>query len=61
MKDRLFPAGVLRIEIVEAATGKLGWRGMASGVVTAESPKKRQKLAAKAVKRMLKHFPEATR
>jgi hypothetical protein len=57
-KDQVFPAGILQVEVLEASTGRLAWRGTALGVVTAESTKKRQKIAARAVKQMFKRYPK---
>ena len=57
-KDRLFPVGVLFVEAFEAGTERLVWRGMATGTVTSDKIKKRQKIAVKVVKQMFKQFPD---
>jgi hypothetical protein len=57
-RDQIFPAGILQVEVFEGSTGRLAWRGTAVGVVTAESIKKRQKIAARAVKQMFKRYPK---
>ena len=56
-KDQFFPAGVLRIEIFVAGMDKPAWRGLAFEVISiSDTPKKRQKIAAKAVKQLFKGF-----
>jgi hypothetical protein len=60
VRDEGFPAGVLKVEVVDAADDELAWRGMATGVFGAASPKKVASAARKAVKKMFKRFPEAS-
>ena len=56
-KDQFFPAGVLRIEIFVGGMDKPAWRGLAFEVISiSDTPKKRQKIAAKAVKQLFKGF-----
>jgi hypothetical protein len=57
-KHRHFPVGVLFVELLEAGTDRLVWRGMATGTVTSEKIKKRQKVAVRVVKKMFKQFPD---
>lgn len=57
--DANFPVGVLMIEMHETSTGRIAWRGEANGLVEGTT-KQRMKLVRKIVKRMFKHFPEAT-
>jgi len=57
-KDRLFPVGVLFVEVFEAGAQRLVWRGMATGTVTSDKIKKRQKIATRVVKKMFKQFPD---
>ncbi len=59
VKDDFFPGGVLRIEVSMASTGKVAWRGKATGVVVANKPKKRQRVATSAIKKMFKPFPKS--
>lgn len=56
--DANFPVGVLMVEIHEATSGQIAWRGEANGLVEG-SPKERMKLARKVIKRMFKHFPRS--
>jgi hypothetical protein len=57
-KDRLFPVGVLFVEIFEGGTDRVVWRGMATGTVTSEKIEKRRKVAVRVVKKMFKQFPD---
>ena len=56
-RDQFFPAGVLRIEISVRGSDELAWRGLAyEALPISDTPKKRQKLAGKAVKKLFKGF-----
>ena len=60
-KDRHFPVGVLIVEVFEADSERLVWRGMATGTVTSDKVKKRQKITVRLVKKMFKQFPYLTK
>ncbi len=55
--DEWFDGGLFKIEALEGSTGKVVWRGKAEGAVNVQSTPKRQKLAARTVKKMFKKFP----
>lgn len=52
--------GILRMDVVDAPTGRLAWRGLASDIISGDR-KKLPKLVAKIVKQLLKDFPKAGR
>jgi len=56
--DANFPVGVLMIEIHEVSTGRIAWRGEASGLVEGTT-KQRMKRVRKVVQQMFKHFPKS--
>ena len=56
--DEWFDGGLFKIEAVEGASGKIVWRGKAEGAINVQSTSKRQKLAARTVKKMFKKFPD---
>lgn len=56
IRARSFPVGVLIVEILEAESGQMVWRGEASGL-TNYPLKKIEKIIVKSVKKMFKEFP----
>ena len=52
------PIGILVVEVFDAETAQLAWRGKAVGVADFK-PKQGRKIVAKAVKRMFRDFPRA--
>ena len=57
VRERYFPVGLLRVSVLEGSTASLAWQGMATGVLTTEKLKKRQKRVARVVKKMFQQFP----
>lgn len=54
--------GTLVLDVVNAATDELAWRGTAQGVLDASmNPQQRQKLVTQAIDKMLKNFPPTPR
>jgi hypothetical protein len=50
------PIGNLMVDLVDASSGQLVWRGMASGTVSSK-PEKSEKKINKVVGKMFKDFP----
>jgi len=54
--------GTLVLDVVDAATNELAWRGTAQGVLDASmNPQQRRELVNKAIDKMLKNFPPPPR
>lgn len=60
IRAREVVVGTLRVEMTNAATGKVVWRGIASMDIDRKAnPEKREKSINKAVEKIFKNYPEA--
>lgn len=58
IRDRNFPVGMLLIEIYQAPSEEIAFRGDATGLVN-RTPKEMSKDVRKAIKKMFKYYPKA--
>lgn len=58
-RDTKYPAGVLKVDIIDAESAQLAWRGLAYGVVSTGKEQKIRKKFEKAIRRMFGEFPVA--
>ena len=62
VESYVYRDGTLVLDVVDARTNELAWRGTAQGVLDASmNPEDRRKLVTEAIDKMLKNFPPPPR